>query len=183
MIRLKEIRERIKKSNKERNRYFVLAIGCLFILNYLMFCYHTGKNIFDIFPSIPVLDDKQQITVYLPSLDGKSIISEKRDVPKFKDDFRYVKYLFGLVARGSVQENTSQAVPVSLFVKKVWIEGKKRCILDLDVDPLRTGRSFAEGSEELFKKSLQKTLTENIPGMNSVEVLVHGIPGRKLWEI
>ncbi len=183
MNRIKEIRERINKNNKERNRYFVLAMGCLFILNYLMFCYHTGKNIFDIFPSIPVLDEKRQITVYLPSPDGKSIISEKRDVPEFENGLRYVKYLFGLVVKGSIQENTSQAVPVSLFVKKVWIDGNKRCILDLDAGPLRAGRSFAEGSEEVFKKALQKTLTENIPRMDRVEILVHGVPGRKLWEM
>jgi hypothetical protein len=181
----KEIWKRINesKSNKERNRYFILAMGCLFILNYLMFCYHTGKNVFDIFPPIPVLDEKQQITVYLPSLDGKTIISEKRDVPKFKNGPRYVKYLFNLVVKGSVQENTSRAVPVSLFVKNVWIDGNRRYILDLDADPLRAGKSYTGGSEELFKKALQKTLTENIPDMNSIDVLVHGIPGRKLWEI
>ncbi len=180
---LSDLRKRLKTSKKERNRFFILSMGCLFILNYLMFCFHTGKNIFDIFPSIPVLDERQQIRVYLPSLDGKSILSEKRDVPKFNDNVRYVKYLFNLVVRGSIQENTSQAVPVSLFVKNVWIDDRKRYILDLDVDPLRAGSSFAEGSEELFKKALNKTLAENIPGMNSIEILINGVPGRILWEI
>ncbi len=180
---LSDLRKRLKNSTKERNRFFILTIGSLFLLNYLMFCYHTGKNVFDIFPSIPVLDEMQQIRVYLPSLDGKSIISEKRDVPRFNDNLRYVKYLFNLVVRGSIQENTSQAVPVSLFVKNVWIVDRKRCILDLDADPLRGGNSFARGSEELFKKALNKTLTENIPGMNSMEILINGVPERILWEI
>jgi len=40
-----------------------------------------------------------------------------------------------------------------------------------------------KGSEQMFKESLEKTITENVPGIKKVILLEKGVPFRKLWEI
>jgi hypothetical protein len=164
----------------------------LFLFNYLLFCVHTGKNIFDIFPSIPELDQKYEVTVYLPALDGKSILTEKRSIPQLKNEERLAGYLFNVVLKGSRFENTAVAIPVDLFVKKIWITKdaapaesgvEKTCIFDVEPALIRESAVIIPGSEELFRDALQKTITGNINSIKHVKVIENGIPERKLWEM
>lgn len=171
---------------KERNRFIVIFLSSLFLLDYLMFSYHTDKNIFDIFPSIPVIEDKVDISIYIPSLDGASVLKEKRSVPRFGSSERYAKFLIAQVMKGSMYENTMQAVPMDLFVRHVWIAGdagKSVCVIDIVPSFVEENMKIISGTESLFKDAVAKTLKENIPGIENVTILVRGIPGKTLWEL
>ncbi|PKL16387.1 MAG: hypothetical protein CVV49_16505 [Spirochaetae bacterium HGW-Spirochaetae-5] len=183
-----ETREGVKNSVKERNRVIILSLSLLFILDYIMLSYHTGKNIFDIFPSIPVLEDKKTVNIYIPSEGCTEILSEKREIYSNLEDESLVKRLFELVADGSYYENTSENVPVSFLIKKIWLVNEesgdgKVCVIDLSPATLEKDMYVVKGSEQMFKDSLEKTLVENIPGIKKVILLEKGVPFRKLWEI
>ena len=51
----KNVRQGMKASLKERNRVLIILFSLLLIIDYFMICLHIEKNIFDIFPSIPLL--------------------------------------------------------------------------------------------------------------------------------
>ena len=172
---------------KERNRRLIILFASLFLLDYLMYCLHAGKNILDIFPSPPSLDSVKNATLYLPSLDGKSIFAEKRRIPAYDSDEKSARELFDLVARGSLYENTAQVVPVELFVNRVWIYGKNRgkgriCVFDIDPVKFRGNVEIIKNSEDLFGRALEKTIIANIPSIKKVLILEKGIPGTRLWE-
>jgi len=179
---------RMDNDVKERNRILLLALSALFILDYMMLSYHIDKNIFDIFPSIPVLENRKTINIYIPSEGCKEILTEKREIYSNLEDESLVRRLFDLVADGSYFENTSENVPVDFLIKKIWLvdgengEGKV-CVIDLSPATLEKDMNVVRGSEQMFKESLEKTITENLPGIKKVILLEKGVPNRKLWEI
>lgn len=186
----KKFKETLKNDKKERNRILILFIGGLFIYDYILFSYHTDKNIFDIFPSIPVLDERVSINIYLPSLDGKTLLNESRLVPKFNSNERFVKYLFSQVVKGSLYKNTSKTVPVDIVLRNIWIPESKddtslsgMCIVDIETSILNDEFDLIAGSEGLFKSALEKTIIENIKDISKISILVQGIPDAFLWEI
>jgi hypothetical protein len=173
---------------KEKTRRLILLFAFLFLFDYLMYCLHTDKNIVDIFPEIPFLDHDRQVSVYVPSLDGISLISEKRSIPVYDSDEKTAKALFEFVVKGSLFENTSMAVPVDLFVRKIWIYKRgngngKVCVFDFEPAELRANITVIKNSENLFKLALEKTITKNIPSVKTVLMLEKGVPGTALWEL
>jgi len=181
-------RVRMDGSVKEKNRIILLALSSLFILDYMMVSFHIDKNVLDIFPSIPVLEDKKTVNIYIPSEGCKEILTEKREIYSDLEDESLVHRLFDLVADGSYFENTSENVPVNFLIKKIWIvdgeNGEGRiCLIDLLPATLDKDMNVVKGSEQMFKESLEKTITENIPGIKKVILLEKGVPFRKLWEI
>lgn len=178
---------RMDSDIREKNRIILLAVSFLFVFDYIMFSYHINKNIFDIFPSIPALDFKKTINIYIPSEGCKEIIAEKRKVYSGFTDENLIQSLFDLVAEGSYFENTSENVPARFLIKKIWIineenEGKT-CVIDLNPVMLDKNITVVKGSEHMFREALQKTIAENIPGIKKVILLEKGVPFRKLWEI
>ncbi len=172
----------------ERNRRLIIFFAALFIIDYLAYSYHTDKNIFDIFPSIPSLDSHVSVSVYLPSLDGESIVDEKRMIPRYNSDEKTAKLLFETVVQGRLRANTTAAVPAELFVRKVWIrrEGKGTqglCVFDIEPVRLAPGATVIKNSEALFMRALEKTITENIPTVGGVMILEKGALNASLWEI
>lgn len=173
---------------KERNRRLIILFASLFLFDYLIYCFHSGKNILDIFPSLPSLDSVKDATLYLPSLDGKSIFAEKRRIPALDSDEKTARELFNLVSRGSLYENTAQVVPVELLVNRVWIYGKSRgngriCVFDVEPAELSGNVEIIKNSEDLFNRALEKTVTSNIPSIKKIIILEKGIPGARLWEL
>jgi hypothetical protein len=173
---------------KERTRRLILLFTGIFFADYLMYCLHTDKNIVDIFPELPSLAQEKTVSVYLPALDGATVIRETRAIPVYDSEEQTAKLLFDIVVKGSVFDNTAMAVPANLFVRKVWIKGRgagntKVCVFDLEPAELRTGATVITNSERLFKRALEKTITENIPSVKTVLVLEKGVPGAALWEI
>ncbi len=173
---------------KERNRRLILLFAGIFFADYLMYCLHTNKNIVDIFPEIPSLAQEKKVSVYLPALDGATIIHETRAIPVYDSEEKTAKLLFEIVVKGSIFDNTAMAVPAGLFVRKVWIQGRgagntKMCVIDLEPTELRSGAVVMKNSEHLFRQALEKTITENIPSVKSVLVLEKGVPGAPLWEL
>jgi hypothetical protein len=172
---------------KERNRRLILLFAAIFLLDYLMYCIHTEKNIVDIFPVIPTLVQEKQVTVYLPSLNGSSIIREIRSIPVFDSDEQTAKRLFEVVLKGSIYENTAVAVPASLFVRKVWMYGHGGkhtvCVFDLEPVELKANLPLMKNSERNFIRALNKTIAENIPSIKQVLILEKGVPGAALWEL
>lgn len=175
-------------NGKERTRRLILLFASIFLLDYLMYCLHTDKNIADIFPEIPSLDHQKQVTIYIPGLDGETVTHERRSIPEYDNDERTAQILFEMVAQGSRYDNTSRAVPVDLFVRKVWIYGKggkaaKVCVFDVEPAELRPDMGPIKNSERLFKSALEKTIKQNIPSIKTVMVLEKGVPGVPLWEL
>jgi len=176
------------KDKKERNRIAILVLSSIMFLNYIMFSYHIESNIFDIFPSIPVIEDRVTINIYIPSEGASEIVTEERVIHEGLSDEVLVKKLFSLVTAGSFYENTALNVPAQYTIKKIWLyeaEGGKGkiCAIDLMPEILARDITIVKGSEKLFKESLEKTIIENMPGISGVIILENGVPSRNLWEI
>jgi hypothetical protein len=172
--------EKIKSDKKEFNRFLFLLVGSFLFLNYIMFSYHTEKNIFNIFPSMPILEKKINIDIFLPSADNNSIFKEKRSIKFIENDKNFIKLLFRLVKRGSRFENTVSLVPAELFIRKVWVE-KGICVIDFEPLIIADNVERSKGSEKKFRDALTKTITSNISKIKKVVVLEHGVPFRSLW--
>lgn len=180
--RVERVRGRVESSRVERNRFLVLLVSGLIIFDYLVFCYHSDKSIFDIFPSFPVVDTRKVINVYLPDLDGKGILRERRSVPVLDDTEGFIRALFKIVVKGSDYENTSMLAPMDTYVRKVWIYGDT-CVIDICLPVIPEEAKVIPGSEEAFRAALEKTIVENIPAVKRVILLEKGIPGKRIWEI
>jgi hypothetical protein len=178
----------LKAGGRDRNRLLVIFFSLLFLLDYILYCVHTEKFVFDIFPPLPVFAKTQNVTVYLPSTDGATILEEKRDIPVFDNEEKYASYLFYLVRNGSVAENTIIAVPVDLHIKDIWFHSEegaaaKTCVINIDPVIAEPGIKAAKGSEILFKTAVEKTITSIMPTVKKVYVQERGIPGKNLWEM
>lgn len=176
------------KTKQERTRIAILVLSSILFLDYVLFSYQVESNIFNIFPAIPVIENKIKINIYIPSEGANEIISEEREIHDDLEEEVLVKKLFSLVAAGSFYENTALNVPVRYTIKKIWFveaEDKKGklCLIDLMPAILGNDIKVVKNSETLFKESLEKTIVENIPGIEKVMVLEKGIPFKKLWEI
>lgn len=178
------IRKKMESNPKERRRFFILLFGAVFFLDYLMFCYHADKNVFDIIPSLPLMEESRKVTLYLPSPDGKTIIKEKRQIGTFPAEEKFAAVLLSMVVRGSEKENTSMAVPVKLKLRRVWINREEgQCVYDFDPILVSDDTKIVAGSEKLFRESLKKTVRANLPSIKEMYLLERGVPGRKLWEM
>jgi len=175
----------IKEDKKKRNKFLIIAFSSLFILDYFAFSFMTDKNILNVFPNIPKLKQTTKIKIFLPYNDGKTILTEEREIPTFNNDKKYVRYLFNLVVKGSNFENTRISVPVSPFIKTIWIKkqsnNKKLCVIDLEPLKVSQNRKEIPGSEENFKKSLFMTIKKNIPSIEKISILENGVASKKLW--
>lgn len=178
-------------SNENKRRLTFLAVALIFLLDYCMFCYHIEKNVFAIFPSIPLLKDSRKVDVYLPAIDDHSLIEESRDIPVFEDRKREIIRLLYEVARGSNSENTSAIVPYELIVRDIWFVKKstlgltgdeEKCIIDLEPGIISPKVKVIKGSEELFKRGLEKTIKQNIPGLSEIVLAERGTSGAILWD-
>ncbi|MBP8083917.1 MAG: hypothetical protein KAZ87_12015 [Spirochaetes bacterium] len=166
---------------RSRNRKILLFAFSLVMLDYLFICYHVDRSPFDLVPSLPHIDVRNEINVYVTDLDGKSVLKEKRLVDKGSSDKEFAYKLVSFVFAGSKFENTRLAVPVSGKVRNIWFyEGK--CIIDLRTEIIKSDIEIIPSSEETFRKALSQTITENIPSVKEVIIAENGIPNRKLWE-
>jgi hypothetical protein len=174
---------KIKSEVPARNRFLMLFLASLFLFDYLLFCYISARNPLNIFPSIPLLEDKKLINVYLPDIDGKSILKETREISIPDNKEEYVKILINIVINGSNVDNTSVTVPVSLFNRKIWFL-EDICVIDFApslLEATKNKKLFSGDSEAAFKESLEKTIIENIPSIKNIMLLERGIPGRIMW--
>ncbi len=181
---MKTILEFLRSRGPEKNRKFILVTGILLLVNYLLFRALTLSNPLDIFPSFPVIDKREMITVHMPRLHGKEITPEKVSSALFDTNERKARFLAEKVLAGSRYENTAILIPVNLLIKKVWItpEGGGTCVVDFHVSS-RTGEThLIEGSEKRIKEALTRTLVSNIDGVNHVVFCRQGIPSVPLWE-
>ncbi|MBN2039277.1 MAG: hypothetical protein JW864_04510 [Spirochaetes bacterium] len=134
-----------------------------------------------ILPSIPLIEHKKEIFVYVPDTDGVNIIKEPRSISIPENKEGYVRLLIEKIINGSNIENTSIAVPVELFIRKIWFNDDT-CIIDITPSIQDKDIKIVNGSESIFIKSIEKTITENIPSIKKIAILERGIPGRNLWE-
>ncbi|HNR87853.1 MAG TPA: GerMN domain-containing protein [Spirochaetota bacterium] len=174
--------DRIPTDATRRNRLYVLVIALICLFDYLAISYLTDRNPLAIYPSLPVLDSRATVTVYLPNPDGKTLIKETRRVEPLDDREEFARTLVKLVARGSDFENTSFTVPVDVIVRKVWIH-EERCAVDIALAQVKESMKVLPGSEVMFRQAVAKTITENIPSVKIVHVLEKGIPNRNIWEM
>lgn len=166
---------------KKRNRVFVLALSSVLILDYVMICFLVDKNPMNIFPSIPVLDFRSEITVWLPSPDSAEPLIEKRRIEKSDDTAEYIKRLTRLVVEGAHSENTRALTPIEGNVRTVWIHDGV-CAVDMRLEAIDTDAPLVAGSEAKFRDALSRTIMKNIKGISKVIVLENGIPDKNIWE-
>lgn len=165
-----------------KNRFLVLTISLLLIFDYLVFCHHAEKNIFDIFPSLPKLDLRESRNIYIPANDGKSLLKEARRIEVPEEKEKFAALIFRIVSRGSIYENTSGAVPIDTHVRAIWLKGDT-CYIDAGLAMLRDGTPVIPGSEDNFRTALEKSIVENVPSINRVVLLEKGVPLKRLWEV
>jgi hypothetical protein len=165
---------------KRQKRIVILAVSLIIIADYLMICFHTGKNPVDIFPSIPVLDLRDEIVVYLPSPQG-TMLKENRliQIPDNREIF--IKRLTQFVTNGSAYENTRAMSPIKGNIRKVWIHDGT-CVIDMWLESLDDDAPIIQGSEQLYRDAVKKTVMKNIGEIRDVIILENGIPGKKIWE-
>lgn len=171
---------------RERNRFILLSLSLVLFADYVMICFHTDRMVFDIFPSLPSLENIQKVKVYFPSPDGR-IACENRQIPDLDGKERIATLLLKEVREGSRFENTRLMVPVNMVVKKIWIReeepGKEICVIDIEPVVIKGDISVIPGSEKLFREALSKTITENIPSIKEVVLLEKGIQRQPLWDV
>ncbi len=172
----------VAPERKQKNRCLMAFLAFLFAADYLLFCYHAEKNPFDIFPIFPVEDQRKQINVYLPDIDGKSLIREQKKVLMLKDTKSYIQLLFQKVLDGSEYENTSIVVPAEFYIRQIWVQDDI-CSIDVNASLLKKNSRVIPGSENIFMEAVSKTITENIPSISEVIILDKGIPGREIWDL
>jgi len=168
------------------NRKIIIISFFLLLFNYLLFSVIIERSPFDLFPQKPLLGKKEEITLYLPSLNGKTFFEEKRLMKIPKQNKAWLKVLLEEVIKGSAFENTSQTVPVNLFLKKIWIhkEGEKNiAVLDFDPFELNQNVDLIKNSGKNFKLALTKTIKKNLPEINDVYLLESGQSSANLWDL
>ena len=107
---LKKFKNYIKKTSidsSERNRFLMIAISSLILLDYFLFCFISNRNPLMILPSIPLIEHKKDINVYVPDTDGINIIKESRSISIPENKEGYVRLLIEKIIKGSNIENTS----------------------------------------------------------------------------
>ena len=166
----------------KKTRYLMVLLASLFIMDYFLFCIHAEKNPFDIFPVFPVKDQRKVINIYLPDIDGKSLIKEAKKVSAIKDKKNYIQLLFQKVINGSEYENTAVIVPSQCYIRQIWLYDDI-CAIDVSFSFLKKNSSAIPGSESTFREALSKTIKENIDSIKEVILLDRGIPGKALWEL
>ena len=170
-----------RDNQNSRNRRVLLFASLIVLLDYLFVCYHVGRNPLDLVPSVPHIDLRDEITVYVAGIDGKTILKEKRYVDKGESDVKFVSRLVSLVFAGSNQDNTRLAVPVSGKIRNIWIFENK-CIVDVRSSVIGDDIAILPESEATFKKAVRQTITENVPSIKEVIIAENGIPEKRLWE-
>lgn len=166
-------------TSRERSRFLVLCISLILLADYLMFSYLADKNIFDIFPALPRLDFRTPVFVYVPDREAKTILKETRRIRIPEDREVFAAMLYRAVAMGSMFDNTAAIVPVKTYVRRAWVTGGN-CVIDIDFETAKGKISPIPGSYEAFVKSLEKTVTENIPDVRNVYLVVNGVK-RSAW--
>ncbi len=167
-------------SEVKKNRTVVLILALVLVADYLMICFHTGRNPVDIFPSIPVLDMRDEITVYVPSPEGK-LLKENRLIDISDDNELFAKRLVRFVTSGSAYENTRIMTPIQGNVRKVWISDGT-CVVDFWLETIDADAPVNAGAEKLYHEAIIKTISENIKDVKKVIICENGIPGKSLWE-
>jgi len=165
---------------RKQNRITLLIISIVLICDYFMICGLAGKNPASIFPSLPVLDFRDKVTVYLPSAEG-SLLKETRliDTPSSNEEF--IRRLVRFVIEGSAYENTRIMTPIQGDVRKIWLYNDE-CYIDVRLETLASDAPIVTGSEKIFREALTKTVTDNVKNVKKVLVLENGIPNKNLWE-
>lgn len=180
------VERKLKAEKRERNRFILLSLSLIFLADYIMICVHTDRWFFDIFPSLPALEKKSDVTIYFPATNG-TVSSENRRIPHFDSEENLAVHLLKEVRQGSRYENTRIMVPVDMMVKKVWFisgeDGNRLCVIDIDPVMIKEDISVVPGSEKLFREALTRTITGNIPRVSDVILLEKGIPRIALWDV
>ncbi len=165
---------------KKRYRMMLLAVSIVCIVDYVAISILTDKNIFDIYPSLPALDTRETIDIFVADLDAKSILKETREVLLPRDNESKVRRLIKLVAEGSEFENTRAIAPIDIVVRHVWFYDTT-CIIDCELGTIEGQVPYIPDSFKAFNTALEQTINRNIPGITRVVLLEHGIYGKNLW--
>jgi hypothetical protein len=171
---------KIKSEIPQRNRFIMLSLTSLLLFDYLLFCYISARNPFNIFPTIPLIQDTKSVNIYLPDIDGETILKETREISIPDDKKGYAKQLITMVVNGSNIDNTSEVIPVSIFIRYIWFY-QNVCIIDLVPSITENTKKILPNSFTTFKECITKTITENIPSVKNVRLLNRGIPERSMW--
>jgi hypothetical protein len=180
--KIQDFRLTLRADSKKRNRFYLLVFTIMLVSDYLLYCYHVEQNPLVIFPPFPILDQRDEVEIVIPDIDGKSLLNETRLMQRSETTEGFITQLVYEVAAGSKFENTRLTVPIQCIVRTVWILDSV-CYIDLRMEYLEDDVPIIPGSEENFRNAISQTVSKNIDGIESVTIIENGIYNRSLWEI
>lgn len=170
-----------EQSKAVRVRMFFF--GFLILFSYISVCVHLERNPMNIFRPLPVLDERKELTIFIPDTDPEKMIEVKRKITVSEDKKIFISNIIKAITRGLYYENTRSSVPTEGMVRSVWFEDEGRvCLVDFRMTILEPDFVPIKGSEENFKKALEKSIKQNISGVEKVVYAENGIYDAQLWE-
>ena len=109
-----------REDRKQMNRRLLFAASLIVMLDYLLVCYHVDRNPLDIFPGIPKLEGRSEVTVYVTDIEGKNLLKEKRLLETDDTRENVARELVNFVLAGGNSENTKISVPITGNIRKIW---------------------------------------------------------------
>lgn len=170
-----------EEPNIRRKRLFVY--GFLLLFCYIAICVHLERNPLNVFRPLPVLDSREDVSIYIPDTDAKTVIEVKRKMQVTEDKATMISSIIRATTKGLYYENTRAAVPTEGMLRNVWfVDNGKTCVLDFRINLLGDDFIPIPGSEENFKKALKKSIVANIDGVEEVVFAENGVYNKELWE-
>lgn len=174
-------RNSLHENRIKRNRFYLLVVTLMIIADYLMICFHVERNPLTVFPPLPVIDKREPVDMYLPNRECSTLLNETRYLQKDIIQENFITQLVYNISRGSRFENTRINVPADCIVREVWLYDTT-CVIDLRMTSLKNDTVVVEGSEELFRTAVKKTIFSHFNTIKDVIILENGIYNRNLWE-
>jgi hypothetical protein len=170
-LRSENIREK-KTKKSTRILYLSLILGGVFVLLVLFFV--TVFNL--LFPPVdmdaPTKKEKQVAKIYFSDAQERFLISEKRYVIKENDPAAQAKEIVKALLEGS-KAGLVNTFPVGVSIKDVKVVDDEIAMVSFSkkLIKLHQGGSTAEMATIY---SLTNSITQNVPGIKKVKILVEG---------
>jgi len=166
--------EKKNRRKKRTVRKSVLVMVLVALVGFLVFFFLT---IFDlVYPPVGgkgtiAKKEREEVVLYFSDTNERFLVSEKRYLPKETDNNRRAEALVKAIIEGS-KTGLVRTIPEHVTLRGVKVTGDTVYVdFAKDLIARHPGGSAAEMAT-LY--SLTHTLTENIPGVNGIKILVEG---------
>ncbi|MGA2193177.1 MAG: GerMN domain-containing protein [Nitrospirota bacterium] len=113
------------------------------------------------------------VKLYFPARDGRRLGSEARDVPETTDRTQFAREVVDELIRGPVSPELVASIPAAARVKSLFIDPSGTAYVNFSRE-LVSEYPGGAWTETLTIYSLTNTLTEDLPEIKQVQILVEG---------